>query len=459
MQSAPVFVGAALDVLPGLRSVPLLRRDAARVPVRVDRDRVRHYRAAGRRGHRRAAGAGRLRVSDVVEREPAGDARAPLAFSLLAFVGVAGSVECRARCGGARPDEGHRAPAARRARRRGSRPAGQTPRPSSRSWAVRRGRRRRRAGRGLVHGAARGGVPSRARRSTVCATSSMRAARSSWRRRCSWRATCCSSSRPRGSDDLSCSLRVAAGVGAVWFVGGHGATPRSCSPRCSSRSSCGSALTGAHDAGALRSAPRRSCVAGAWFREVAGLGTGAALLALAALALLGGFGALRLRSTRRSWRPATLGASRSPRASCGSTPRRRRSRASTRSWRSACRSSPADALVFTSLTGGRITSDEGWNYYSAVSGRQHYIAGWANSELRVRPAGARGAPAAEPPRARRRAGAGARRGRDRGGSPALRRAPRGRAGRRRAPAASTRTTASRSTSCGRRNVRGVRSKP
>ena len=46
---------------------------------------------------------------------------------------------------------------------------------------------------------------------------------------------------------------------------------------------------------------------------------------------------------------------------------------------------PADALVFTSLTGARITSDEGWNYYSAVSGRQHYVAGWANSELRVRP--------------------------------------------------------------------------
>jgi hypothetical protein len=46
---------------------------------------------------------------------------------------------------------------------------------------------------------------------------------------------------------------------------------------------------------------------------------------------------------------------------------------------------PPNAVVFTSLTGERITSDEGWNYYSAVSGRQHYIAGWADSELRVLP--------------------------------------------------------------------------
>lgn len=176
---------------------------------------------------------------------------------------------------------------------------------------------------------------------------------------------------------------VAAGVGAVWFVGGHGADAALVL----------SALLVAFELSRLE--PERTTrllfgaaaaflVAGAWCREVAGVGTGAALLALAALALLGGFGALRPR-TLAVLAAATLGIALAagflrldpaapPLTSDHAELAKRVSRL------------PADALVFTSLTGGRITSDEGWNYYSAVSGRQHYIAGWANSELRVRPA-------------------------------------------------------------------------
>jgi hypothetical protein len=175
---------------------------------------------------------------------------------------------------------------------------------------------------------------------------------------------------------------VAAAVGAVWFVGGHGADAALVL----------SALFVALELSAL--SPERTTrlvfagaasflIAGTWFREVAGLGTGAALLALAALALLGGFGALRLR-TLTVLATATLGIA----LAAGflrldpSAPPLTREHAELAQRVSKL---PAGALVFTSLTGGRISSEEGWNYYSAVSGRQHYIAGWANSELRVRP--------------------------------------------------------------------------
>jgi hypothetical protein len=41
------------------------------------------------------------------------------------------------------------------------------------------------------------------------------------------------------------------------------------------------------------------------------------------------------------------------------------------------------ALVFTSQTGASQTTAEGWNYYPGIAGRQVYLAGWANSSLRV----------------------------------------------------------------------------
>ena len=175
---------------------------------------------------------------------------------------------------------------------------------------------------------------------------------------------------------------VAAGVGAVWFVGGHGADAALVLSALLVALELGR-LTPERTTRVLFGGATACLVAGAWFREVAGVGTGAALLALALLALLGGFGAARPR-VLAVLAAATLGIALAagflrldpaapPLTSEDAELVERVSKL------------PADALVFTSLTGPTITSDEGWNYYSAVSGRQHYVAGWANSELRVRP--------------------------------------------------------------------------
>ncbi len=175
---------------------------------------------------------------------------------------------------------------------------------------------------------------------------------------------------------------VVGGVGAAWFVGGH----------ASDVAIVLAALLVALELS--RATPDRTTqvlfggaaaclVGGAWFREVAGVGTGAALLVLGALALLGGFGALRLR-TLSVLAPAALAVALAAgflRLDPAEPPlTSEHAELSER-----VSELPPNALVFTSLTGERITSDEGWNYYSAVSGRQHYIAGWADSELRVLP--------------------------------------------------------------------------
>ncbi len=125
-------------------------------------------------------------------------------------------------------------------------------------------------------------------------------------------------------------------------------------------------------------------VTAAWVREVAGLGTSAVLLALGVLALWGSLAAVR------SPRLAAIAAATLAVAAAGgflrldpASPPLTPADASLS--RAVEELVPADGLVFTTSTGPHITSDEGWNYYSAVSARQHYIAGWANSELRVRP--------------------------------------------------------------------------
>ncbi len=58
-------------------------------------------------------------------------------------------------------------------------------------------------------------------------------------------------------------------------------------------------------------------------------------------------------------------------------------------WQTVRERVPPTALVFTSLTGPRISGEEGWNYYPGVARRQVYLAGWANSPLRVDPASLR----------------------------------------------------------------------
>lgn len=175
---------------------------------------------------------------------------------------------------------------------------------------------------------------------------------------------------------------VAASVGAVWFIGGQGADAALVLSGLLVALEV-SALPPERTTRLLFAGAASFLVAGAWFREVAGVGTGAALLALAALALLGGFNALRFRSL------ALLAAGTLSIALVAgflrlspSAPPLTREHAELAHRVSEL---PPSALVFTSLTGPHITSDEGWNYYGAVSARQHYIAGWANSELRVHP--------------------------------------------------------------------------
>lgn len=52
-------------------------------------------------------------------------------------------------------------------------------------------------------------------------------------------------------------------------------------------------------------------------------------------------------------------------------------------WQAARRVVPSDGLVFTSLTGNRISGYEGWDYYPGLVRRQVYLAGWSDSPLLV----------------------------------------------------------------------------
>ena len=171
---------------------------------------------------------------------------------------------------------------------------------------------------------------------------------------------------------------VAAAVTAAWLVGGHGPDaavllailfvavelPRTHVDRTTTLVAIA--------AGAL-------LVAAAWFREVAGVGTGAVLLALAAIAFA------RLR-------PIVLAPAAAVVVLLGATGGALRLDPSSppltsehhELWTRVGELVPRDGLVFTSLTGEEIEAEAGWNYFSAISGRQHYVAGWANSELRVR---------------------------------------------------------------------------
>ena len=54
-------------------------------------------------------------------------------------------------------------------------------------------------------------------------------------------------------------------------------------------------------------------------------------------------------------------------------------------WRQVRERVPREGIVFTSETGRSINSEQGWNYYPGVSGRQVYLAGWSSSPLLVDP--------------------------------------------------------------------------
>jgi len=46
---------------------------------------------------------------------------------------------------------------------------------------------------------------------------------------------------------------------------------------------------------------------------------------------------------------------------------------------------PPEGLVFTTMTGPRVTQREGWNNYPAIAGRQIYLAGWYDGRLTSQP--------------------------------------------------------------------------
>jgi hypothetical protein len=168
----------------------------------------------------------------------------------------------------------------------------------------------------------------------------------------------------------------AAAIAATWFVGGHGFDIMF------GTTVLLSVLFFAEDIEAYERA--RPLVLGAaavlflsaWFRDVAGVRTGAVLVALFGLALFAALG--------RS-RAAAVGAAalflvsplliRQPPTTLGPPDHD--------IWQRVAEVVPDDGLVFTSLTGPQKTSDEGYNYYPAVARRQLYVAGWANSRLLV----------------------------------------------------------------------------
>jgi len=171
-------------------------------------------------------------------------------------------------------------------------------------------------------------------------------------------------------------------VAATWFVGGHG---------LDSALQTALLLIVVALAGPARDIARRQvpllATAGlaftisVWLREVLGLRTGLLLVAVVGWTMLAALSPrdLRLLSLAGT---AVLAAA----AVQGSQLVRRPStltRADYGIWNEVHRvASPRD-LVFTSLTGPRITGDEGLDYYPGIARRQIYIAGWANSPLLV----------------------------------------------------------------------------
>ena len=282
----------------------------------------------------------------------------------------------------------------------------------------------------------------------------MPAARSSSPRRWSSRDTSCSSSRPRVYGNPNCSPRSPPVSAPCGSSAATARTRHSCSPHCSSHSICGS--------------DSRRAPPGCSFSPRLVVSS-------------------RARGPARSQASARAPhCSRSPRSHCSagsarcgpvrSPSSRRRRWARARRGLPAARPRGATAHERARGAGGpRVQAAEGRARLHQPDGRADHLG--RRLELLQRDLGpaalhrglgeqraagaagrARGAPASQPSRARRRAGAGARRRRI---APIARStsccAPP--SGGHRGPAASTRTTASRSTSCRRRNPRGVRSKP
>jgi hypothetical protein len=119
-----------------------------------------------------------------------------------------------------------------------------------------------------------------------------------------------------------------------------------------------------------------------WFREIYGVRAGLVLLVLFGLALLPVVAA-RLRQVGFAAAAASLVALagawsadvRLTQAAVTLTP------ADYDIWQRVNEIAPDDSLVFTTMTGRRITPQEGWNNYPSIAGRQLYLAGWYDGRL------------------------------------------------------------------------------
>jgi hypothetical protein len=125
-----------------------------------------------------------------------------------------------------------------------------------------------------------------------------------------------------------------------------------------------------------------------WLREVYGVRTGTLLLVLGLAALVPAFERTRqmLRFSAAAGTVAAAGA-----LAIAITPLELSTLGATLTrsdyaiWKRVTEETPTDALVFTSLTGPRITMDEGWNNYPSIAARQLYLAGWYDGKLTAHP--------------------------------------------------------------------------
>jgi hypothetical protein len=118
---------------------------------------------------------------------------------------------------------------------------------------------------------------------------------------------------------------------------------------------------------------------GAWFRDIAGVGS-----TLLPLALI--FSAVLLALAPRPRAIAVVAAAAAVVAGLVVFPADRPTTLTSAdhdAWSEMRATVPPDGLVFTSETGPVVTGDQGWNYYPGVWARQLYIAGWSNSPLLV----------------------------------------------------------------------------
>ncbi len=177
-------------------------------------------------------------------------------------------------------------------------------------------------------------------------------------------------------------------VGATWFVGGHAVDI-----------TLGLALVFAMLAfaadpdalvrqRALLAAAALAFAAMAWFRDVLGTRPALVLIVFLAIAARGAVAPVSARAAVVATScAAAVTAFAAVRGLTDQAPIL--TRADYLVWHAVRTVVPDDGLVFTSLTGPRITADEGWNYYPGVAERQVYIAGWADGELRGDDAGVR----------------------------------------------------------------------